>query len=290
MTPRLPNLLTCHKCPWQVPDDGRILPARCPECGKVVRVRCGQPKRAKHAPGGTARELCRQLVARGAACRRHCGNGRAGVDHKSYVHGGRSRYVPARYLAAHGLSMAEPLAQREMRHEIALLDAMIEEASARIGESESGRAWEALGAVVENLRGDLQDLRSAVAMGDSEAATDLSAALMARLQDDLFPVVADGLGEENARAEVARLTDVKARLVKVQQSGEDSVPIVVLRTFQSRIAVILRDRITDDPELLLAIVNDIRREAIPGWNAIPRADELVKRVASVPVVDLEASG
>jgi predicted RNA-binding Zn-ribbon protein involved in translation (DUF1610 family) len=271
-----PNLLSCKKCTWQIPDDKRSLPSACPECGRPVVARCGQLKRKGSA------DLCRRLVKRGEACKRHRGNGvSGGVEHYAFQHGRRSLYVPARYIEAHGISMGNPLAQREVRHEIALLDAMIEEASGRIGDTESGQAWRALGEVVESLRADLAAIRAAVDFGDSEDATDRCAALLERLQSDLFPVVENGLGEENARAEVVRLSEAKSRIVRVQQQGEDVVPIAVLRTFQAVVARILRDKVAD-VDLLLEIIAEIRRAGVPGHQAIPTGGELVKRVNGIP--------
>jgi hypothetical protein len=220
------------------------------------------------------------FVKRGWRCKRHGRNSLKGPDSPSWKDGSRSRYarVPARYRRAVEEAMDDPLAQREMRMQLALLDAMQAELLDRLGSGESGEAWTRVGTSAATVRSRLKEIRRAGEAGDSRRAGRLARDLLSLMEDDVLPLMEGGAGEESARRELVDLMVKRARLLRVQQQGEQTVPVAVLAALQARFAY-LATKYFADLRTLALFVAELREAEFPGWTS---AEPVIRRLTQAP--------
>ena len=61
----------------------------------------------------------------------------------------------------------------------------------------------------------------------------------------------------------------RARLIRVQQQGEQTVPVTVLYVLQAQFVAMITKHLPE-PERLTAFLADMKRQAMPGWTDIER--------------------
>jgi hypothetical protein len=138
-------------------------------------MRCGAKRRA----GGT----CGQWPIKGRTrCRLHGGKTLMGPASGTYKHGRHSKFLPARLAAAYQDAMDDPKLI-ELRQEIALVDARINDLLSRVETGEAGQVWRMAQAALarferekdrQNLDGmqhALERLHALITRGASDAAT-----------------------------------------------------------------------------------------------------------------------
>lgn len=86
---------------------------------------------------------CPQPAMPNGRCYKHGGATPSGVASPHFVHGRRSRSLPARMAASYEESLADP-SQLASRADIATLDARIEDLLERVDTGESGEIWKSL--------------------------------------------------------------------------------------------------------------------------------------------------
>lgn len=281
----LPNVLRClnKACLHTFDVTPELeLPMRCPECGGRMSVRCGTAPR----PHAGRDHRCYKPAKRGQPCNRHGGSAKVkrGPEHPAWTDGHRSRYarVPQRYRRAVEEAMDDPLAQREMRLQLALFDALQVESLERLGTGESGEAWLAIGDHARGIKLQLSAIRRAREEGEVRTADRLTRELLAKMEDEVLPMMDRGVGEEAARRELIDIMVKRSRILRVQQQGEQTVPVAVLATMQARFAYLVTKYLTD-PRTLLMMVAELRESEFPGWTA---AEPAIRRLTQPPMVDV----
>lgn len=255
-----PNLLRCmdSECAHTEPFDGQELPFPCPICGGVTRVRCGTGPR----PSSGRDHSCYAFARPGQRCRRHGRDSLRGPASPSWVHGGHSRFIPSRYRPVYERALSDPLAQNAMTVQLAILDAMQEEALHRLETRESGEAWDNLATAATAVREAIAAIREASAQQDGRLARDA----LRLVETELLPRIDDGAGEEATRREIVRLFEKRARLIRVDQQGRKTVPVEVLGALQSRFIALMAQYL--QPRDLARLISTLREEAHPGWTDI----------------------
>ncbi len=256
-----PNLLRCPACEHtEELTAAHELPVACPSCGRWQRVRCGSPRRGR--PG----LLCHMLVKPGRRCNKlHGGKSPKGPASALWKTGEHSRYVPARYAAAFRSGMTDPLVQTSQRVQLAMLEGLQEEALKRLDTGESGEAWAALQASGKGIKRQLGEIKTAGSEeGGSRRAGELAQALLRQLEEEHLPLVERGTREEAAREELVSLYQKRARLIRVQQHGERTVPVEVLAVLHARFVSLMAKYVTETRDLT-RLVAELREAAMPGW-------------------------
>lgn len=266
-----PNLIRCldKTCGWETDlTRDHELPMPCPDCGGRAQVRCGGGLR-----GRPDSRRCRIVTKPGERCHRlHGGKSLKGVASPNFKTGEYSLYnparkVPHRYRKTYGPALDDPLAQREMRHELAMMAAMEDELAERLDSTESGAAWRELQGIGRKLSKLIRDLRGTPPTADAaERRQELARQVFGLIESDLLPTIEGGMGEECARTELVRIYEKRARLIRVQQQGEDTVPASVLSTFQS-VFIHLARKYIDDRRSLSLLVAELMESELPGWEA-----------------------
>lgn len=264
------NLLACKAktCPWEVDFDPEThrLPLPCPTCGGQTQVRCGARLR------GRPDTRCMKWAKIGGRCRLHGRNARKGSEVGTFKHGERSkynpkRYIPPRYREVYEHAQTDPVAQREMTHQLSMMAGMEDEAAKRVGTGESGAAWRELQARGREVGSQIQELRRLQASGENpQRRGELLTEIFAKVEGELLPTIDQGLGEEHAREELTTLYTKRARIMRVQQQGEDTVPRAVLSTFQAFFAALMGKYLTDQAARSRMIA-ELREAELPGWEA-----------------------
>jgi hypothetical protein len=126
---------------------------------------------------------CRQHAMRGKdVCRMHGGKSWMGPGSATFRHGRRSKFLPSRLAAAYQDAMSDPKLM-ELRQEIALVDARIQDLLSRVDTGEAGEVWHKAQAAMmrferekakQNLDGmqlALNRLQTLITRGASDYAT-----------------------------------------------------------------------------------------------------------------------
>lgn len=259
----MPNLLRCKSkdCAHTVPFDGQPLPARCDVCGGPATIRCGSSPR----PSSGRDHPCYAACKPGKRCGKHGGKALKGPASPRWKHGRHSKYVPGRWLESYGEALSDPMAQRQMTRQLALMRAMEDDFLQRLSTTESGESWEEAGKSAAKVRRQLAILRGAQAGKDKARAGQAVGAIMELLETELLPVLEQGAREEAAMEELQALWIRRGRLIRVQQQGEDKVPVETLSALQARFAALISKYLADDPRKLAHLVSELREAAMPGW-------------------------
>lgn len=109
-------------------------------------------------PNGNGKRICGAKTRSGAPCqsypmangrcRMHGGTARKGVDSPRFVHGRHSKYMPFKFVRAYEEALANS-SLLDLRHDIALLDALIADNLGKLDTTESAAAWASVRKLVD---------------------------------------------------------------------------------------------------------------------------------------------
>ncbi len=262
-----PQLFVCRPCGYEAPivhesQWPRKKPKKgpravCPSCGEAVFPRCGggRTERRKAMPGGDHNCHARWGGA-GIRCNLHGRKTPKGVDHyafgtgqepsagengKKVAPGEKSRYAPARWIEENAELLVDDDVQRTQRHQLVILKRLEDEAVARLDTGESGAAWAALQTKGKSIRRQLDAIKSAGAAGNASEASSLAQGLLQFLEAELLPVIADGVDEEAGRDEITSLIVKRARVVRVANQAEATMPVEQVRVMAAQFEAVLRE-------------------------------------------------
>jgi hypothetical protein len=201
-----------------------------PQCG--ARTRAGTPCARHPVPGATR-------------CKLHGGLSPRGIASPTFKHGRHSRHLPTRLAARYQAAMTDPQLL-ELRSEVALMDARVDDLLSRIAAGNSADAWEA-------AQTAYADLLSASRSTDRLAATAALDALGAAL---------NGRDDAALWAEVSEVVDLRRRLVESERkqmiASEQFVAVAEIMSLMGAIVASVRAHVTDS-QARAAITRDIGR-------------------------------
>jgi hypothetical protein len=157
------------------------------------RKRCGAKTR-----DGTP---CRGIAMANGRCRMHNGGAARGIAASRFRHGRYSASIPARLAARYAEAATDPKLL-ELRDEIALVDARLEDLLSRVDTGESGALW-------RNLMTARMELLTAQKTLDK-------AGQLAALRD-ILDLIGQGHADYRAWAELANVLEQRRRLVESER-------------------------------------------------------------------------
>ena len=187
--------------------------------------RTGQPCRAQALTGSHF-------------CMFHGGRTPIGPAHPNYVHGRRSKYreiLPASLRDGYEKALIDP-ELLSMRHEIAVVDAKIEETMKRAATAETAAAWDA-------LKGEAARFRAAQRAKDGAATAQAISAMLALVERGMAGA---GVWPELERLFVLRqklVSDEHDRRREIENAMGPEQALAMLRAIQD---IVLRN-VTDTP-------------------------------------------
>jgi hypothetical protein len=107
---------------------------------------------AKTRSGGR----CKNAPVAAGRCRMHGGASLRGVASPTFKHGRFSKYLPVRLAARYREALADPELLK-LNHEIALIDARLQDVLTRIDSGESGAAWDAALQAFDSFQRQMRD-------------------------------------------------------------------------------------------------------------------------------------
>lgn len=162
--------------------------------------RAGQPRCQAWSRRHGAQCGCYPIRGR-KTCRMHGGNTPAGIASPLWKHGRTSRYLPTRLQESYEASISDK-ELLTLRHEIAVIDARINDLFQRVDIGESGKLW-------LKSKEVLLDLRKALATQDTRKTTE---ALI-----ELDGLIRQGSSDYAAWDEVQTAIELRRRLVETER-------------------------------------------------------------------------
>lgn len=199
-------------------------------CG--AKTRSGQPCRTKAMPNGR--------------CRMHGGESLSGIAHPNFVHGGRSKHLPARMQADYAAALQDPNLL-SLKHYIAIADARLEDLLRRADTGESATLW-------KEIRETFKSFKRAAKLKDTvtqaEALSDLDELITRGYTDSaLWVEIGDLMQQRRKLGE----SETKRLIALRQMMTADQV-----MTFLAQVEHSVK-RHVHDPVALKAIAEDIGR-------------------------------
>lgn len=190
-------------------------------------------------------ERCRRAALTGrTVCYMHGGKTPRGIAHPNTTHGRHSKDLPTRLAARYEASRTDP-DLLNLSDEIALTDALIEDARRGLDHGESGRLFRELKAAWDDLQ---QAQRDKDAGGVQMALSEIGA------------LIRQGIGAYAARDETMVLVERRRRLVDSEQKRrvamQDMVTSEQAMLLIGQLLVAVK-RHVDDPRTLAAIATDL---------------------------------
>lgn len=213
--------------------------------------RCG----AKNRPG-CKNPVCQRWPVRGSRrCHRHGGRTPSGLDSPHFRHGlrgqrdmnsRRSRALPERLIQRYEEAVAD-VTLLELREDIALSEARIEDLLKRVDTGEAGETW-------RSLRETFYELRKALDKGDS--------ATTAQAIDTIGVLIAEGASDYRAWDELAKERELRRRLTeteskRLKEMGQ-YLPAAQAVALVASCVGIIRKHVTD-PDTLRLVSADFGR-------------------------------
>lgn len=189
---------------------------------------------------------CKKPPMENGRCRLHGGATPSGLASPQYKHGRWSKAMPARLLERYQMSADDPdlLA---LRHEIALLDARLEDLLKRVDTGESGAIWKL-------LRDTFTELQTAKTKGDLT----LEAIQFATLSE----LITRGTNDSMAWVDVLSIVEQRRKLVESEQkrlvAGKMMLQADEALAFVGALTEAIKKHVTDR-NTLSAIGNEFAR-------------------------------
>jgi hypothetical protein len=157
-----------------------------------------------------------------------------------------------------------------MRFQLAILEGLQDEALRRLETGESGEAWAELQVIGKSLAGKLREIKALQKTDDGKAASVTARKMLVEIEDQLLPLIERGVKEEAGREEIVDLFVKRAKIIRVQQQGERTVPIETLGALQARFIAMMTKYVTD-PRAISRLIGELREAALPGWSLAVQA-------------------
>lgn len=197
-----------------------------------------------------AGKLCSAIAVRGKTkCRKHGGRSLEGLAHPSLKNGRYSKHLPAQIASRADEARHDPQLL-SLADDIAVHQALLAQAFARLETGESGAAWRAIGEALDALE-------VALAQGDS-------AALLQQHQT-MRQLVTQGVGQAAVLEDVRKVEETHIKLVQTH--------VKTLQALQQMITV-------QQNQLMLGAVMNALVEAVKQYADVPSGRKILMAVGT----------
>lgn len=215
-------------------------------------------------------EHCGKPALRGSRwCQKDGGRALKGIAHPNFIHGRHSNSLPVRLIEGYDQSRADRN-YLVLRDELALIDARLNDAIAKVDTGESGENWKSLQSAVKAFRE--AEIKANAAQGSAKSAEYL--ADREAQMDSIISLVQAGMADYAAWGEVYKWLEARRKFAETETNN-----LVKSREMLTREQALLREakyldvirRCVTDRDTLAAISREFDKLAVESRSAVAAA-------------------